>query len=122
MVSSERSGKFSVRITLCVATRPRLARRASGSFAPGYDGAVLNWMADGRFEFRGSTFQMPPDDILQEGFELRDGDFWLFKSRSLIERYIALLEELRPRSVFELGVMGGGSTLFLTQFARLQRM
>lgn len=82
---------------------------------------MLTWLDDGRFQFRGSTFQTPQGDLLREA-EPRDGDLRLFKSPPLIERYTALLDELGPRNVFELGVMGGGSALFIAQYARPARL
>ena len=41
---------------------------------------------------------------------LDEGEFFIFKPRTLLERHAGLIEELQPRHVFELGIFDGGST------------
>ena len=53
---------------------------------------------------------------------MKGADFWLFKERPLIERYVALVEELQPRFIFELGIFQGGSTAFLNEVAGPERL
>jgi predicted O-methyltransferase YrrM len=44
-------------------------------------------------------------------------DFLLLKHRAVVDRYAELLEDLRPRHVFELGILEGGSTALLSELA-----
>ncbi len=53
---------------------------------------------------------------------LDEGEFFIFKPRTLLERHAGLIEELQPRHVFELGIFDGGSTLFLAELARPRRI
>lgn len=53
---------------------------------------------------------------------MEGADFLLFKERPLIDRYVALLEELRPRNIVELGVMEGGGTALLFALAHPNRL
>jgi hypothetical protein len=46
----------------------------------------------------------------------------VFKAPELVERYVALVEELKPQRLFELGMFGGGSTLFFTEFVRPKKI
>ena len=40
---------------------------------------------------------------------LRNSRYFLFKPKPLVERYAELVEKLRPRNIFELGVFEGGA-------------
>lgn len=42
----------------------------------------------------------------------------MIKPRWQVEQYLRFLEEVRPRRIFELGIYDGGSTAFLVQIAR----
>jgi predicted O-methyltransferase YrrM len=50
------------------------------------------------------------------------GELRIMKSRPLLERYLALLAELRPSRIVELGVHAGGSTALINEVARPERL
>ena len=52
----------------------------------------------------------------------KGADFLLGKERSLVDRYVELLEELRPRHILELGIMHGGGAAFLFELAHPRRL
>ena len=54
--------------------------------------------------------------------ERKDADFLIVKRRPGVERYVRLIEELRPKRIFELGIFQGGSTALLAELARPQRL
>jgi len=84
----------------------------------------LTWKDESRFVVGKTTFQTLPSDAFAEDshLELRKGDFFVFKERSLVERYVSLIDELEPQHIFELGFFQGGSTLFFAEVARPQRL
>jgi SAM-dependent methyltransferase len=84
----------------------------------------LTWKDADRFALGETTFQAMPPDALNEGthVELPEGAFFIFKPRSLVERHVALIDELEPQHIFELGFFGGGSTLFFAELARARRV
>jgi SAM-dependent methyltransferase len=86
--------------------------------------STLTWGDGDRFVLDETTFQAMPPDALAEGthLELGEGVFFIFKPRSLVERHVVLVDELQPQHIFELGFFSGGSTLFLAQLARPQRL
>lgn len=98
-----------------------LQPRPSGSSPQDATPSMLNWDDDQRLKVGETTFRtMPP-----KGFDIPEpdeGEFLILKSRSLVERYATLIEELEPRHVFELGIYGGGSTLFFAELARPRRI
>ena len=59
---------------------------------------------------------LPADTFGMPGAE--EGEFGIYKPRSLVERHAELIEELEPQNIFELGIFGGGSTLFFAELAR----
>ena len=61
-------------------------------------------------------------DRFDERAELREGEFFIFKPRTLVERYASLIDELEPRRILELGIFQGGSTLFFAELARPRRV
>ena len=71
-----------------------------------------------------TTFKILPDIGFwdREPIDMRQADFLVAKPRWLVERYAALIGELRPEYVFELGIFQGGSTAFLAEFARPRRL
>ena len=82
-------------------------------------------MTDDRCVVAGKVFQTLPVDLFERdkpSVSMEGADFWLFKERPLIEHYVALVEELQPRFIFELGIYQGGSTAFLNEFARPERL
>jgi predicted O-methyltransferase YrrM len=46
----------------------------------------------------------------------------LLKPRDLVAKYEAMVEELQPRAIFELGIYRGGSAAFLAQLARPDKL
>jgi SAM-dependent methyltransferase len=87
--------------------------------------AALTWQGEERCVVGDTVFQILPADLLERekpSISMKGADFWLFKVRPLIERYAQLVEELRPRHIFELGIFQGGSTAFLFELARPSRL
>jgi predicted O-methyltransferase YrrM len=83
---------------------------------------MLNWEDDVRFVLGGVTFQtVPPEEFMPREVP-GEGEFAIFKSPALVEHYAALVTELRPQRVFELGISMGGSTVFFTELARPRRL
>ena len=81
----------------------------------------LSWQSEDRCVVGETTFQTLPVDLLdrdQPRISTEGANFLLLKERPLIERYVALLEQLRPRRIFELGVLEGGGTAMLAELAR----
>lgn len=50
------------------------------------------------------------------------GGFKVFKPRSSVESYAALIEELQPQQILELGIDMGGSTVLLAELARPRKL
>jgi SAM-dependent methyltransferase len=84
----------------------------------------LIWEAGDRFVLDETTFQAVPADAStgRASVELGEGAFSIFKPRALVERHVALIGELRPQHIFELGSFGGGSALFFAKLARPRRL
>jgi SAM-dependent methyltransferase len=78
------------------------------------------WQNEERCTVGETVFQILPERLFEgeAGMSMEGADFWLFKERPLVERYVELVEELRPRHIFELGIFQGGSTAFLFELAR----
>ena len=82
---------------------------------------TLTWESDERCVVGYVTFQIPPIGILeseQPSIRMEGADFLLLKPRSLIDRYVEVIEELRPERIFELGILEGGSTALLWELAQ----
>ena len=84
--------------------------------------AMLTWTDDGRFELGEATFLTMPPDLFTTKERPREGEFFLFKPRAAVERYAALIDELEPQHIFELGIFHGGSTLFFAELARPRKI
>jgi hypothetical protein len=87
--------------------------------------AELTWENEERCVVADKVFQTLPVDLLERDeprISMEGADFWLFKEQPLIDRYVALVDELRPRRIFELGIFQGGSTAFLNELARPDRL
>jgi SAM-dependent methyltransferase len=82
----------------------------------------LVWKDDQRFVLGGTTFVTMPSEFLTEGVHLREGEFFIFKPPAAVERYVALIDELKPRHILELGIHQGGSTLFFAELARPRKL
>jgi hypothetical protein len=82
---------------------------------------MLTWRDDNSFVLCEKTFYAvdpfytSPPAPGQEGLVV-------FKAPELVERYAALVAELKPQFMFELGMFGGGSTLFFTEIARPRKI
>jgi hypothetical protein len=86
---------------------------------------MLTWQSEERCVVGGNVFQTLPVDLLardKPSISTDGADFLLFKERPLVERYVELLEELRPGNIVELGIMEGGGTAFLYELARPRRL
>jgi hypothetical protein len=82
---------------------------------------MLDWDADQRLTIGETTFLiLPADTFGMPG--AGEGEFGIYKPRELVERHAALIEELEPQNIFELGIFGGGSTLFFAELARPRRL
>jgi predicted O-methyltransferase YrrM len=82
---------------------------------------ALTWQSDERCVVGDITFQILPVDLLNRdhpSISMADADFLLLKHRPLVDRYVEVLEELRPRHIFELGILEGGSTVLLLELAQ----
>jgi SAM-dependent methyltransferase len=87
---------------------------------------VLAWADDTRFTLGEATFHAPRPGALFPDIEsaeaLGEDEFVILKPRALVERYVALIDELKPQHIFELGISKGGSTLFFAELARPRRV
>ena len=87
--------------------------------------AEFTWQNDERCVVSDFVFQTLPVDLLDRDepqISMEGADFWLFKEQPLIDRYVALVAELNPHHIFELGIFQGGSTAFLSELARPDRL
>jgi predicted O-methyltransferase YrrM len=85
---------------------------------------MLDWKSDDEFTVGDTSFRALPPDVFFDGvdFQPREGEFFVFKPRSMVERHAALLEGLKPRRILELGFFQGGSTVFFAELARPKRL
>jgi predicted O-methyltransferase YrrM len=83
-------------------------------------------MAAGRVEWAtasdlvvdGVTFRIAP----RERFASTEDLFCVVKRPDLVERYMVLLEDLRPRRIVELGIFQGGSTALIGLLTRPEKL
>ena len=86
---------------------------------------ALTWQNAERCVVGATTFQVLPADLLERAvprIEREGADFLLFKEPPMVERYVRLVEELRPQRIVELGIMEGGGTALLMELADPRRM
>jgi SAM-dependent methyltransferase len=84
---------------------------------------MLTWKEDDRFVIGETTFlTMPRGGPLVQSAHLQEGEFFVFKPRPLVERHVALIDELKPQHIFELGIYQGGSALFFAELAQPRRL
>jgi predicted O-methyltransferase YrrM len=85
---------------------------------------ALTWPEELRCAIDGLIFQIVPEDfaVSRPQLSMDGADFLLVKPRPLIERYVELLDELRPRNIIELGVFEGGGTVFLLELTQPRRL
>jgi SAM-dependent methyltransferase len=86
----------------------------------------LVWKTDELLVVGDTTFRLLPDQGFYWGVkppaDVGETDFFVAKPRWLVERYIALIEELQPKHIFELGMFQGGSTALLAELAVPRRL
>jgi hypothetical protein len=83
------------------------------------DATDVRWLGDSRVEVDGVAFEIlsghgPAVEGQETALHLR-------KTRDLIESVIAIVDEVEPRRIFELGICHGGSVALLELLARPQR-
>ena len=79
---------------------------------------VLTWEDSERLRVGETVFHtLAPDKVMHRASP-EDGEFAVFKARSLIETYAALIAEHQPERILELGIATGGSTVLLAELAR----
>jgi hypothetical protein len=83
---------------------------------------VLTWEEGDRFVLGETAFQALPPGAFSAGRDMNEGEFFIFKSPTLVDRYVALVADLQPRNIFELGIWDGGSTMFLAELTRPRRL
>src|SRR3954449_10003076 len=87
--------------------------------------AAVEWTSTERCVIDGVVFQTYPDGLLEMDkphIEMSGADFLLLKERPVVEHEARLLQDLRPRNVFELGILWGGSTAFLLEAAQPEQL
>jgi predicted O-methyltransferase YrrM len=85
---------------------------------------TITWERDDEFAVgERRFFPLPDGEFLHgPGHHPTENDFFIFKHRALVERYAKLIDELRPQRIFELGIFGGGSTVFFAAAAPSARV
>lgn len=92
---------------------------------------MLSWKDEEQFAVGNTTFRILPGEgwfAPGEGWsgvaqsEMEEADFLVAKPRPLVELYARLIEDLRPKHVFELGFYKGGSTALMAELARPRRL
>lgn len=84
---------------------------------------MLRWTQEEAFEVGGTSFRTMPVDYLDgAALELDEDEFFLCKPVAEIDSYVELVRSRSPRRIVELGVFGGGSTMFLAQVASPERI
>jgi SAM-dependent methyltransferase len=85
---------------------------------------MLSWTEEDLFVVAETRFRI----LAEIGFEgakapdMEGADFLVAKPRWLVDRYVSLLERVRPLYIFELGFFQGGSTAMLLELARPRRL
>jgi hypothetical protein len=75
------------------------------------------WLDAERFTVGGTVFQTPPPGWVLPPAPLGEDVFFVAKPRELVDRYAAVVAELRPERIVELGLLAGGSTALLCELA-----
>jgi predicted O-methyltransferase YrrM len=91
---------------------------------------MLRWIDDQQFVIGDTTFLTLGDrDWNDKRFlaafmrlESTAHRFVLWKSRVLVDQYVQLVQSVRARNIFELGIMQGGSTAFVAAIAQPQKL
>ena len=81
---------------------------------------MLSWEGEQRLKVGETTFRTMTPETFEAPHD--EGEVPIYKPRSMVERLAAVIEELRPQHIFELGIFGGGGTLFFAALARPRRL
>ena len=85
--------------------------------------ASLTWLSEERCAVGDVVFQTLPTGWLAGSEASMDGaDFFLMKDPASTTRFAALVAQMRPRNIFELGMYAGGSTVLLCELAAPRRL
>jgi predicted O-methyltransferase YrrM len=87
-----------------------------------HHGWMLTWTEGEHFIAGETSFQALRLGTAEHRDPPQEGEFLIFKPRPLVEQYAALVAELRPQRIVELGVRKGGSALFFAELARPERL
>jgi predicted O-methyltransferase YrrM len=80
-------------------------------------------MSGDRFSVDQTTFQAVTADYFDErGLDVDENDFFVCKFRPEVDGYVELFRSLAPERIFELGMHGGGSTVFFAELARPRKL
>jgi len=84
----------------------------------------LTWVDEHSCKVGNVTFRTRrlPETPSEEEQSWERATFVLVKPKPLVERYAELIAELEPRSMVELGIFEGGSTVLLSELARPDRL
>ena len=81
--------------------------------------SMLTWTATDAFELGGSEYVCRP---IRGRFPSEPGRFCLVKPRWQVEAYEALLRELSPQAIVEVGMWDGASAAFFAEIARPKKL
>jgi hypothetical protein len=79
----------------------------------------LQWIDDEEFTIDGVHFLCRG---IKVGLKSVPDRFCIIKPRWQVERYARVLEALAPKKIVEIGIFDGGSTAFLAQYVRPQKL
>jgi hypothetical protein len=79
---------------------------------------LLDWIDDVEFVIGDTQFRLAP----LGGVPSSARRLLLVKTRFMVEAYAELVNEMKPKQIFELGIYQGGSTAFLAQIARPEKL
>jgi predicted O-methyltransferase YrrM len=79
----------------------------------------IEWRTGEDFELGGLEYSCRP---IAGHFPSTAEHLCIRKPRAAVEHYAALIGELEPRAIFELGIFEGGSTALLAQLARPEKL
>src|SRR3954447_11643413 len=78
---------------------------------------AINWSSDVEFTVDGVSYACHTEEGPRPA-----ADMVVFKTRRYIDTYEALIEDLQPRNIFELGIFAGGSTALFAQLAKPEKL
>jgi SAM-dependent methyltransferase len=89
---------------------------------------MLAWRDEETFVAGETTFRILPSNVFTKDGQqaahraLEAEGFFILKPRPLVEHHAALIGELQPRNILELGFFQGGSTWLFVELARPRRV